>query len=86
MGWSAASGRHELEARLRALGGKEDAAIDLAEAALLLASLDRPRVSLDRYSHHIDLLRQDLAKAATAESLESQAAALRQVMAEGLPS
>lgn len=86
MGWSAASGRHELEARLRALGGKEDDQIDLAEAALLLASLDRPRVSLDRYRHHIDLLRQDLAKAAVSagaeESLEERAVALRQVIAE----
>ena len=31
MSWSSASGRKELEARLRQIGGSDDAAIDLAE-------------------------------------------------------
>ena len=86
MGWSAASGRHELEARLRALGGRDDSEIDLADAALMLASLDRPRVSLDRYRHHIDLLGRDVAKAAAAleaaGALDRRARALTQVIAE----
>ena len=86
MGWSAASGRHELEARLRSLGGKDDDQIDLAEAALLLAALDRPRVALDRYRHHIDLLGRDLGKTAAdleaGESVERRAEALRRVLAE----
>ena len=36
MSWSAASNRHDLETRLRSIGGQDDAAIDVAEAALLL--------------------------------------------------
>jgi regulator of sirC expression with transglutaminase-like and TPR domain len=61
MGWSPASGRQELEAQLRRYGGLEDAAIDLADAALLLAALDRPRVSLARYRHHLEELARDAA-------------------------
>ena len=86
MGWSAASGRHDLEARLRRMGGQPDERIDLAEAALLLAALDRPRVALDRYRHHVELLGRDLGKAAAdldaGESVERRAEALRRVMAE----
>ncbi len=63
MNWSSASGRKELEASLRRVGGQADAQIDLAEAALLLAALDRPRVSLDRYRHHLALLARDTAAA-----------------------
>ena len=51
MNWSSASERKELEAKLRRIGSRGDAEIDLAEAALLLAALDRPRVPLDRYIH-----------------------------------
>ena len=61
MNWSSASGRKELEASLRRIGGQADEEIDLAEAALLLAALDRPRVSLDRYRHHLKVLARDTA-------------------------
>ncbi len=62
MSWSPASGRRELEVALRRIGGAEDHEIDLAEAALLLAALDRPQVPLDRYRHHLSLLRRDTAQ------------------------
>lgn len=63
MNWSSASGRKELEASLRRIGGQADEEIDLAEAALFLAALDRPRVSLERYRHHLDVLARDTAEA-----------------------
>ena len=62
MSWSPASGRKEIEARLRRVGGQDDAEIDLAEAALWLAALDRPRVGLERYAHHLSLLVRDTAE------------------------
>ena len=86
MSWSSASGRKELEARLRQIGGSDDAAIDLAEGALLLAALDRPRVPLDRYQHHLSLLTRDTADEATkrgaAESLAARIEALNAVVFE----
>lgn len=85
MTWSSASGRKELEARLRRIGGSEDAAIDLAEAALFLAALDRPRVPLERYRHHLSLLERDTAEAIETldpSSLKDRAVALKQVIVE----
>ena len=41
------------EAWLRGIAGAGDAQIDIAEAALRLASLDRPRVDLARYRDHL---------------------------------
>ena len=54
-------------ARLREIGAQADQAIDLAEAALALAWLDRPRVEPERYRHHLALLARDVAAAAAAE-------------------
>ncbi len=51
--WSPASGRADIEAALSALGREADEEIAVAEAALLLAALDRPRVGLDRYRAHL---------------------------------
>ena len=86
MSWSAASGRKELEAELRRLGGRQDAEIDLAEAALLLACLDQPREPLDRYRHHLSLLRRDTADFAARldaeESVAARVEALNAVMVE----
>lgn len=48
--------RKETEAALRLVGGSDDAAIDLGEAALTLAALDRPGVGLDRYRRELDRL------------------------------
>ena len=46
----------DAEARLRAMGEAPDAEIDVGEAALLLGSFDRPRVGLDRYREHLNML------------------------------
>lgn len=84
MAWSPASGRAEIEARLRRVGGQADADIALAEAALLLAALDRPRVGLERYVHHLSLLARDTAERGAAlgaeRSLAAQAEALNAVL------
>lgn len=84
--WSPASGRKELEACLRRLGGQADAEIELAEAALWLAALDRPRVGLERYHHHLSLLARDTAELAlergTGDSLAGRAAALNAAIRE----
>ncbi len=70
MSWSPASGRKELEAQLRRIGALPDADVDLAEAALLLAALDRPRVSLERYRHHLAQLARDTAEQADRHQAE----------------
>ena len=58
--------------------------IDLAEAALLLAELDRPGGDLARYRHHLSLLTRDTAGVAdelgAEDSLEARAEALRRVL------
>lgn len=43
----------EFQNALRRFAGVEDAQVDLAEAALLLATRDRPGVSLSRYRDHL---------------------------------
>ncbi|HMB75276.1 MAG TPA: transglutaminase-like domain-containing protein [Kiloniellaceae bacterium] len=53
MAWSSASGRDEIKAALRVIGRCDDETIDIGEAALLLAALDRPRVPLARYRQHL---------------------------------
>ena len=86
MGWSSASGRKDVEAHLRRVGGQLDAEIALAEAGLWLAALDRPRVSLDRYAHHLSLLARDAADLGerhdAATSLSGRIAALNAVIVE----
>ncbi len=70
-------------ARLREIGAQADQAIDLAEAALALAWLDRPRVEPERYRHHLRLLVRDVADAAggpAAGRLDRRVAALNQVI------
>ena len=51
---------------LRDIGGRDDAAIDLAEGALALAALDRPGVAPDRYRDHIEKLADDVGDALAA--------------------
>ncbi|MFQ5775780.1 MAG: SirB1 family protein [Kiloniellaceae bacterium] len=86
MDWSPASGRKELEARLRRVGGQLDSEIDLGEAALLLAALDRPRVPLERYARHLWLLARDTAELGArygaARSLQGRVDALNAVILE----
>lgn len=86
MNWSPASGRKELETALRRIGGLPEAEIDIAPAALILAALDRPRVSLDRYAHHLSLLARDTAdlgkRHAAEDTLKGRLATLRVVLFE----
>ncbi len=86
MGWSNASGRKEIETRLRQIGGQADSDIDLAEAALLLAALEQPDEPLDRYRHHLSLLRRDTAdigaKLQAEQSLSARVEALNAVIVE----
>jgi regulator of sirC expression with transglutaminase-like and TPR domain len=70
--------REEAEEVLRRIAKASDETIDLAEGALALAALDRPRVGLDRYRDHLtslasevgalarDIARPDLASCAVA--------------------
>lgn len=86
MSWSPASGRKDIEANLRRIGGQNDGDIDLAEAALWLAALDRPQVSLDRYQHHLKVLASDTAEEFAASEggrdLAAQIAAINAVIFE----
>src|SRR5262245_49464399 len=45
---------------LRELGGTDGTVWPIAEAALLLASFDRPRVGLDRYREHLQAVERDV--------------------------
>ena len=51
---SGAPDREELQARLTALADVDDDDIEIGQAALWLAALDRPAVALDRYAAHLD--------------------------------
>jgi len=86
MTWSSASNRHDLEDRLRRVGGQDDAEIDVAQAGLLLAALDRPQLSLERYHHHLSLLQRDVADIGAREEadnhLEKRVEVLNAVLVE----
>ena len=55
------STRPEARDYLRKVGEQADADIELAEAALMLAVLDRPSGDLDSYRHHLAELAEDAA-------------------------
>ncbi len=86
MSWSGASHRRDLEGRLRRIGGQDDAEIDIAQAGLLLAALDRPQLGLERYYHHLSLLERDVADLAEKEkaagSLEQRVAVLNAILVD----
>jgi regulator of sirC expression with transglutaminase-like and TPR domain len=68
--------------RLRQVGREEDAAIDLAETALLLASLDRPGEPLDPYRRVLaDIAAGARAATGRTHSVDMQAAALTALLA-----
>ena len=56
----------DAETSLRAFADCADAGIGLADAALHLAALDRPRARLARYHRHLDAVVRDVAQAAAA--------------------
>lgn len=51
---------HDLRKRLTDIGRSPDDEIDLGGAALVLAAIDRPGVSIDRYLRHLEQLAQDV--------------------------
>jgi len=70
-------------ARLRGLGSAPDSALDIGEAALLLAALDRPAVALDWYRAHLADLAREVGEAANeTASAAGRAAALRAVFVD----
>ncbi len=81
--WAPAAGRHEIEAALAVMGRGEDQEIKVAEAALLLAALDRPRVGLDRYRDHLQEMATRLA-AFGAEDLQQRHQALNLLLFDEL--
>jgi regulator of sirC expression with transglutaminase-like and TPR domain len=66
---------------LRELGEVGAPLLPIADAALALASFDRPRVGLARYSRHLRLLAQDVGRrSASATTLEARANALNEII------
>tara|TARA_R110002096_G_scaffold309403_4_gene504079 strand:- start:124150 stop:125046 length:897 start_codon:yes stop_codon:yes gene_type:complete len=66
---------------LKNVGEIPEDEIDIAETALMLASLDRPGVSLQKYHHHLEILKLDTASAGhNASSAEERANSLINVM------
>jgi regulator of sirC expression with transglutaminase-like and TPR domain len=75
--------RSGAEALLRDVAGFGERPLPLAEAALALAALDRPRVDLARYRQHLAALAQEVGEAAAAARDASQRiAALNAVILE----
>ncbi len=76
--------RGDAEAGLRLMGARDDRTIDLAEAALLFAVLDRPCAALGRYRAHLRVLGEDAAagllRAADDRSLDRRLEALGEVI------
>lgn len=73
--------RKNAESLLNRVGAADDGGFDLVEAALALASLERPGVSLERYRDHLDLLAADVGHAASnAGNLRDRVAALNTVL------
>ncbi|HET7594336.1 MAG TPA: transglutaminase-like domain-containing protein, partial [Stellaceae bacterium] len=75
--------RSTAEAFLREIGGMADGPLPLAPAALALAALERPRVDLARYHHHLAALAQEVgAEAGDSSDIERRVAALNTVIIE----
>lgn len=76
--------RAEILSALEAVGRQPDDAIDLGEAALLLAALDYPDTDLAPYRRHLAALASNLADIAVVEkeTLDGRVAALTQVVSE----
>jgi regulator of sirC expression with transglutaminase-like and TPR domain len=71
----------EAETVLRKIGGNPADSIEIGDAALVLARLDRPGVPPARYRDHLTLLADDLRKISTgADSLDARIAAVAEVI------
>lgn len=76
-------------AYLSELAEVEDGEIDLARAALALAAMNHPGLSLERYENHLDKICaevrsrfEDLIKAGAEDSAETRLAALKHIIAD----
>jgi len=66
---------------LREVGSSPSPALPIAEAALALASFDRPRIALARYRQHLSTLARDVGRhAGAATGLAGQANALNEII------
>src|SRR5258708_38515907 len=66
---------------LRELGASGERILPIAEAALALASFERPRVGPARYREHLQLLVRDVARhAGAADDLAARARALNEII------
>ena len=66
---------------LRELGASQAPVLPIAEAALALASFDRPRVALARYSRHLQAIARDVRRHTGSDSgLEARAGALNEII------
>jgi regulator of sirC expression with transglutaminase-like and TPR domain len=72
--------RSSAEAFLRHLAGLAEGTLPLAEAALALAALDRPRVDLQRYHEHLWALAREVGEAAASGDAGARIAALNGVI------
>src|SRR5580692_7723312 len=71
----------QCERFLRELGASASPELPIADAALALASFDRPRVALARYRRHMTSLASDVGRrAAGSGGLEARAAALNEII------
>jgi regulator of sirC expression with transglutaminase-like and TPR domain len=71
----------QCEQFLRELGASDAQILPIAEAALALASFDRPRVALSRYSRHLKTLASDVGRRAGAgPDLTARANALNEII------
>jgi regulator of sirC expression with transglutaminase-like and TPR domain len=71
----------QCERFLREVGALQSPVLPIAEAALALASFDRPRVGLARYSKHLKTLAQDVGRrAGDDDALEARATALNEII------
>lgn len=76
------SQRSKLMQALCEIGSREDASIDLADTALVLAALDRPDVKTAPYRDHLAALARETSAAIDAtSSVAMQIAALRKILA-----
>jgi regulator of sirC expression with transglutaminase-like and TPR domain len=71
----------QCERFLRAVGALQTPVLPIAEAALALASFDRPRVALARYRRHLEAIADDVGRRAPeASGLEARATALNEII------
>ena len=71
----------QCEQFLREVGASHTSQLPIAEAALALASFDRPRIALARYRQHLSTLARDVGRhAGAATGLAGQANALNEII------